>query len=180
MKLAKQKYKNDISKIDNMTYDNKNDCYICKNEKRLTVNHTKTRKSKTGYKSEITCYTCENCNDCEFKSKCIKDNNSKTPLENRTKNLQISKLFNEKCKENSTRIISPEGTELRMNRSIQAEGAFTQVKGNMGFRRALCKGEKNVLAECILLGMAHNINKFHNKMKNGTYATYLHPLKKCS
>lgn len=174
-----RKYKNDISKIDNMTYDNEEDCYICKNEKKLTVSHTKTRKSKTGYKSEITCYTCEDCNGCELKSKCIKGNNSKIPLEDRTKNLHISKLFNEKRKENLDRIISPEGTELRMNRSIQAEGAFAQVKGNMKFRRALCKGNKNVLTECILLGMAHNINKFHNKIKSGTCATYLYPLKNC-
>ncbi|WP_418658423.1 hypothetical protein [Clostridioides difficile] len=58
----------------------------------------------------------------------MKGNNSKIPLENRTKNLQVSKLFHEKRKENLKRIISPEGCQLRINRSIQAEGAFAQVK----------------------------------------------------
>ena len=65
-----------------------------------------------------------------------------------------------------------------MNRSIQAEGAFAQIKQNMEFRRFLCKGQKNILAECILLGMAHNINKFHNKIQNGKCKTFLYPLKK--
>lgn len=132
-----RKYKNDIGRIDNMDYDEKNDYYICKNGKNLFANKIINRKSKTGYKSEITCYTCEKCCDYQYKSSCIKRNNSKILLENRTKNLQVSKLFHEKRKENLKRIISPEGCELRMNRSIQSEGAFAQVKQNMKFKRFL-------------------------------------------
>jgi len=33
-----------------------------------------------------------------------------------------------------------------MNRSIQAEGSFGEIKQDMGFRRFLCKGKQNVLA----------------------------------
>lgn len=73
-------------------------------------------------------YKCEEFRDCQYKSSFIKGNNSKTPLENRTKNLQVSKSFHEKRKENLKRIMSLEGDELRVNRSIQAEGAFAQVK----------------------------------------------------
>ncbi|CCL27988.1 hypothetical protein BN173_3290005 [Clostridioides difficile T11] len=43
-------------------------------------------------------YKCEEFRDCQYKSSFIKGNNSKTPLENRTKNLQVSKLFHEKRK----------------------------------------------------------------------------------
>ncbi|HDF3990354.1 TPA: transposase, partial [Clostridioides difficile] len=66
--------------------------------------------------------------NCQYKSNCIKRSNSKVPLKNRTKNLQVSKSFHEKRKENLKRIMSLEGDELRVNRSIQAEGAFAQVK----------------------------------------------------
>lgn len=76
-----RKYKNDIGKIENMIYDEDNDFYICKNNKQLKVDSIKIRKSKTGYQSEKTVYICEDCNNCFFKSKCIKGNNSKTPLE---------------------------------------------------------------------------------------------------
>ncbi|MPN11559.1 hypothetical protein SDC9_158862 [bioreactor metagenome] len=164
--------------MDNMSYNDKDDYYLCKNNKKLTVTGTKTRKSTTGYKCEITCYMCKDCKGCQFKTKCIKGNNCKTPLEDRTKKLNISKVFNEKRKENLQRIVSTEGIQLRMNRSIQAEGAFAQIKQNMEFRRFLCKGEKNILAECILLGMAHNINKLHNKIHTGKCKTSLYPLKK--
>ncbi|MFL8675566.1 transposase [Clostridioides sp. GD02404] len=53
-------------------------------------------------------------------------------------------------KENLKRIISLNGCEFRMNRSIQAEGAFTQVKQNMNFRRFLSRGKENILSECII------------------------------
>jgi len=173
-----RKYKNDISRIENMNYNEAGDYYVCKNEKKLTVSKTIRRKSKTGYQSEKTIYTCEDCSNCPHKSKCIKGNNSKTPLEERVKNLETSKVFNMLRKENLERIVVEEGCELRMNRSIQAEGSFGELKQDMGFRRFLCKGKQNVLAESILLAIAHNINKLHNKIQSGRTGTHLFTLKK--
>ena len=74
-----RKYRTDISIKENMSYDKENDCYICGNGKKLVVTGMKYSKSKTGYRSEKTCYTCEDCNECSLKSKCIKGN-SKKPL----------------------------------------------------------------------------------------------------
>ena len=148
MKLKKtKKYRNDIGRKENMIYCEKDDYYICKNNKKLYASGTINRKSKTGYKSKITCYTCEDCSNCEYKKNCIKGNNSKIPIEQRTKNLQVSKLFHKKQKENLERITNPEGRKLRMNRSIQAEGAFAQVKQNIQFKRFLSRGNKNVLSD---------------------------------
>lgn len=172
-----RKYKTDISRKENMSYDKENDFYICSNGKKLVVKGTKISKSKTGYRSEKTCYTCEDCSRCTLKSKCIKGNNSKTLLEERTKHLEISKKFQQKRDEDLARILSDEGTELRMNRSIQAEGAFGEIKQDMGFRRFLCRGKKNILAECILLGLAHNVNKLHNKIQSERCSSYLYSLK---
>ena len=65
-----------------------------------------------------------------------------------------------------------------MNRSIQAEGSFGDLKQDMRFRRYLCKGNANVLAESILLAMARNVNKLHNKIQNNKTGTHLFPLKR--
>ena len=173
-----RKYNNDISRIENMEYNETDDYYICKNNKKLTVNKIINRKSKTGYQSEKTIYTSEDCSNCSHKTKCIKGNNSKTPLEERVKNLETSKIFNMLRKQSLERIVSEEGCELRMNRSIQVEGSFAEIKQDMGFRRFLCKGKQNVLAESILLAMAHNINKLHNKIQSDRIRTHLFPLKK--
>lgn len=82
-----RKYKNDIGKMENMEYDSESDSYICKNKKKLTVDHIRHSKTKTGYESEKTIYKCEDCSGCSYKSDCIKGNNCKTPLEERTKTL---------------------------------------------------------------------------------------------
>ena len=162
-----RKYKNDIGKIENMEYDVKKDIYTCKNGKKLGVDHIRHSKSKTGYVSEKTIYKCEDCNGCPYKSECIKGNNCKTPLEERTKTLQVAKTFLKHRKEDLDRILSEEGILFRTNRSIQAEGSFGDLKQDMQFRRYLSKGNANVLAESTLLAMARNINKLHNKIQNG-------------
>ena len=173
-----RKYKNDISKIENMTYDLENDLFICQNDKKLKVAGVKLRKSKTGYESEKTIYVCEDCSNCTYKSKCIKGNNSKIPIEKRIKKFEISKKFNGQRKQDLVRIITYEGCLLRMNRSIQAEGSFAQIKQDMNFRRFMCRVQKNVLAESILLAMAHNINKLHNKIQSNRTGKHLFELKK--
>lgn len=175
-----RKYKNDIGRIENMDYDADNDLFICENGKKLKVDGTKFKKSKTGYESEKTIYSCEDCNNCSFKSKCIKGNNSKTPLEERTKKFETSKKFNRQRREDLKRVITDEGILLRINRSIQAEGSFAQVKHDMNFRRFMCRGQKNVLAESILLAMAHNIKKLHNKIQSNRTGKHLFELKDAS
>jgi transposase len=172
-----RKYKNDIGRIENMEYNENGDYYLCRNNNKLTVSNVIKRKSKTGYQSEKTIYTCEDCSNCSFKNSCIKANNCKAPLEDRVKNLETSKLFSRQRKDDLERILSKEGCELRMNRSIQAEGSFGELKQDMGFRRFMCRGKQNVLAESILLAMAHNINKLHNKIQSERTGIHLFQLK---
>ena len=172
-----RKYRNDIGKIENMKYDEALDIYTCRNGKKLTVDHIRHSKSKTGYVSEKTIYRCENCESCPSKKDCIKGNNCKTPLEERTKTLQVAKTFLKYRQEDLERILSDDGILFRTNRSIQAEGSFGDLKQDMQFRRYLSKGITNVLAESTLLAMARNINKLHNKIQKGKTGTHLFPLK---
>ena len=172
-----RKYRNDIGKIKNMEYDAEADIYTYRNNKKLTVDQIRHPKSKTGYVSEKTIYKCENCDGCPYKKECIKGNNCKTPLEERTKKLQVSKTFLKYREADLERILSDDGILFRTNRSIQAEGSFGDIKQDMQFRRYLSKGTSNVLAESTLLAMARNINKLHNKIQKGRTGTHLFPLK---
>ena len=172
-----RKYRTDIGRRENMLYDAESDSYLCSTQKKIIKTGTRKAKSKTGYISEKTCYTCEECNGCPLKTKCIKGNNSKLPLEERSKHFEVSKIFQQKREEAQMRITAEEGKMLRMNRSIQSEGAFGEVKADMDFRRFLCRGKQNILAESILLGLAHNVNKLHNKIQGNRCRSYLHPLK---
>ena len=172
-----RKYKNDIGKVENMTYLEEKDAYRCKNDRELNFESIKHVKSKTGYISDKHIYKCKDCSGCPYKSECIKGHNCKTPLEERNKVLQVAKKFIKQRQEDLERIVSEEGILLRVNRSIQAEGSFGDLKQDMQFRRYLSKGTANVLAESILLAMARNINKLHNKIQNEKTGTHLFRIK---
>jgi hypothetical protein len=120
-----------------------------------------------------TVYACTECAGCPYKAQCIKGK-SKTPLEERSKNLYVSKTFLRQRQEMQARIQSEEGVLLRINRSIQVEGAFGVLKQDMGFRRFLLRGKGKVQTELLLLCMGYNLNKLHNKIQSGRCGTYLH------
>ena len=176
-KSKTRKYKNDIGRIENMNYDETNDSYLCKNGKHLLFAYIRHSKSNPGYIREKRIYQCSECKDCPYKTACIKGNNCKTPMEERNKILSVAKTFQKYRKEDLERILSDEGILLRTNRSIQAEGSFGELKQDMQFRRYLSRGSSNVLAESILLAMAKNVNKLHNKIQKGTTGRHLFPLK---
>ena len=58
---------------------------------------------------------------------------------------------------------SEEGIKLRLNRSIQVEGAFGVMKENMKYRRLTRRTLANARLEAILVAIGMNINKFHSK-----------------
>lgn len=172
-----RKYRQDIGRMENMKYDEKADCYYCKNGQMLTVQYEKREKTASGYRRTVTVYRSNGCSGCPFKTDCIKGNNCKTPMEDRQKILYVSKKMKEKRQETLERITSVYGTQLRMNRSIQAEGSFANIKEDMEFRRYLYRGNANVTAQSILLAIGYNINKLHHKIQAGRTGRHLFPLK---
>lgn len=173
-----RKYRQDIGRMENMEYDEGADCYHCKNGQVLTKQYEKHEKTASGYRRTVTVYRCGGCHGCPFKTKCIKGNHCKTPMEERQKVLYVSKKMKEKRQETLKRITSEYGTQLRMNRSIQAEGSFADIKEDMGFRRYLYRGKENVTAQSILLAIGYNMKKLHHKIQSGRTGQHLFPLKK--
>ena len=165
-KSKTKKFKNDISKRENMSYLIDEDCYVCKNNKKLYKKGIMTRKSKSGYEATVTIYECESCLECPYKSKCTKAKGNKQ--------LQVAKDFI-KLRENSLENIKSEkGKLLRMNRSIQVEGAFGVIKQDYGFRRFLTRGKVNVKTEFLLMAFGYNINKYHSKSMKKRNGKLLH------
>jgi transposase len=168
-----RKYKNDIGRRENMPYDAGADSYLCHLGRNLNVSYNRKTKSTAGYPILTTVYECESCGECPHKEKCIKPG-GKQPIEERTKRLYVSKTFLRQRAEAEERITSDKGVLLRMNRSIQVEGAFGVLKEDMDFRQFLLRGQVKVKTELLLLSMAYNVNKLHNKIQNGRCGMYLH------
>ena len=172
-----RKYRQDIGRMENMKYDEKADCYYCKNGQVLTAQYEKREKTASGYRRTVTVYRSNGCSGCPCKTDCIKGNNCKMRMADRQKVLYVSKKRKEKRQETIKRITSDYGTQLRMNRSIQAEGSFANIKEDMEFRRYLYRGNANVTAQSILLAIGYNINKLHHKIQAGRTGRHLFPLK---
>lgn len=159
-----------------MPYDEESDSYACYMGHPITKNYEKKSTSESGYTKITTVYSCAHCQGCPHKAKCIKGK-SKTPLEERSKNMYVSKTFQRQRNEMEKRIKSEEGIKLRVNRSIQVEGAFGVLKQDMGFRRFLTRGKRNIQTELYLIGLAYNINKLHNKIQNQRCGKHLYEVK---
>ena len=130
------------------------------------MSYEKHSKSRSGLPLTTTVYECSECAGCPMKEKCIKACGSKKPLEERHKVIYVSKRFARQRKEMETKISSPKGILLRVNRSIQAEGTFAFVKEDMNFRRFLLRGSVKVHAEWLLYSLALNILRLHHKIQN--------------
>ena len=172
-----RKYRQDISRRENMTYNEADDTYTCAEGKALSKVGERRSRSRNGYVSTISIYECKDCSGCPRKKECIRGNNSKTPMEERSKRLNVSKAMKQKRQEALERITTEYGTQLRMNRSIQAEGSFAVLKEDMGFRQYLYRGKENVLAQSVLAAIAYNMNKLHFKIQGNRTGQYLTELK---
>ena len=161
-----KKFKSNMALRENMKYDEILDEYTCQNNKKLRVVYEGKRKSKSGFESVITHYECEDCTDCPHKKSCTRSKGNRK--------MQVSKKFIAQRQASLERITSPTGIKLRLNRSIQSEGAFGVVKYDYGFQRYLHRGKKKVFTETLIVAMGYNINKYHNKLQQNRTGLQLH------
>ena len=104
-------------------------------------------------------YKFTGCNSCNYSYKC----KAKMKEENKKKDYRTVELIPdyELLKEQArNNLLSPKGIEIRVNRSIQVEGTFGQIKNNMGYIRIRRRGMEKVSCEIMLMSLGRNIRKF--------------------
>lgn len=154
----KKKYKKQIGRRENMTYDEEKDEFICHNNRRLKYIYTSKRKTASGYETKSRVYECESCENCEHRTQCYKGKEKKR--------IYYSPKFAHYREISQRNIDSKQGILFRMNRSIQVEGAIGVLKQDYEFRRFRHRGQEKVLTESLLYAIAFNINKLHNKIQD--------------
>jgi transposase len=162
----KRSFKRSIGRRENMTYNAETDEYTCHNGKQLKPVSTHKRKSESGYAAEVTVCGCESCEGCPHKEKCTKAKGSRR--------MEVSKTFLEKRQKSYENITSETGVLLRINRSIQVEGAFGVLKEDRQFDRFFTRGKPNVTTELLLLCFGYNVNKLHAKIQAERTGKSLH------
>ena len=115
---------------------------VIQNEKMLTVNIRENKRQQLDISDGD--YLCAmNVKDGTFKEKCIQGITVRLRWKKR-KALCIKVM---KQKRKKIKVISEYINQLRMNRSIRAEGSFANVKEDMNFREYLYRGKENVTAQ---------------------------------
>lgn len=113
-------------------------------------------------------YRFEGCLNCPYEYRCrekIKDRQT----DHRTAELIIKEeQYKMQAREN---LLSVKGIEIRVNRSIQAEGSFGELKQNMGYIRIRRRGMKSVTAEIMLMCLGINIRKLFSAYKKEKIAS---------
>lgn len=110
-----------------------------------------------------TLYQFEGCEECGYAYKC------KEHLKNKSGNFRTMELIPKyEFYKNEARInlLSRKGIEIRVNRSIQVEGTFGQIKENMDYIRIRRRGINKVVTEIMLVCLGRNIRKIFAMMKS--------------
>lgn len=113
------------------------------------------------------------CNSCNYSNECKKFLKNKN-YDYRIKEISIEyELLKNEAMNN---LLSPDGIEIRINRSIQVEGTFGQIKQNMNYERIRRRGLNKVSCEIMLMCLGVNMRRYFNslnekKFKNNCWNT---------
>lgn len=157
-----KKFKSNVFRTENLYYNEENDSYICPKGKRLSYVYESRKKSENGYETVKKNYVCESCAGCPARADCFQGQ-----YENRK--ITISRTMIRQKQEAVERITTKEGILLRMNRSIQVEGAFGVLKQDYGFRRFLTRGKRKTETQFFLLAFAFNVQKLWSRCNSGRF-----------
>ena len=148
-----EKYRNDPYRAVNFPI-NANGNPVCPNGKEFHFfKERPVRGNHYGRTEEL--YQCEDCSDCPLKTDCCKcEGNRIVRLNEELTCFHKEVIHNLNC---------VQGALLRMNRSIQAEGAFGTIKWNRAYTRARRRGLKGLIFEISMISCGFNLHKYHLK-----------------
>ncbi|MDD6958146.1 MAG: IS1182 family transposase [Dialister sp.] len=155
-------FKKKIGHRSNMAYDADSDTYTCAKGRKLHfITEKKQRDRASGYEQTVRIYQCENCQYCGKRNQCQPTRTGKKPTQN--KMVQYNPYYQSLLDRDYDFIHSEKGIQLRINRSIQIEGAFGTVKGNYEYRRVRHKGKESVEKELLFMAFGFNLRKYRSR-----------------
>ena len=160
-----RKYRNDKFRPEHMQYNAEADEYLCPNNRKLTYRYTSPYKTENGYITDRKMYQCESCEDCPYRKECHTSQYDRR--------IRVSHKLNEQNRKATERITSDEGILLRMNRSIQVEGAFGVIKQDFRFKRFLTRGKAKTETQFFLIAFAFNVEKLCNRIQSNRFGRSL-------
>ena len=157
---ANKKYRDNEFRAVNFKRNEKGEL-ICPNGRKFNYLYSKAvRGNKFGRTEEL--YQCEDCSNCPYSTQCRKGDKNRT--------IRMNEELTAIHKEVISNLESTHGYLLRMNRSIQAEGAYGTIKWNRDYKRVRRKGLNSVIFELTVICLGFNLHKYHLKKQKAQFA----------
>jgi transposase len=150
-KEKSKRWKNDIGKVDNWTYDEDEDEWTCAAGQKLSFRYESKETTESGFEIRHRHYRSNSCEGCPLKASCTKAAGNRE--------VKVSLNYIRYKKQVREKLRSEEGYKLMVRRMIEPESVFGQIKNNRGFRRFLLRGLPKVSLEVGWLSLAHNLLK---------------------
>lgn len=167
-----RKYCEQLWRAENMRYLEDEDCFVCAAGRKLRFYRSCSQESN-GVVTTYNYYQCDQCTGCPVRKQCTKSQNPDF-----RKEVKICEEFAQHRAQAHENLLTERGVLLRMNRSIQVEGAFGVLKSDRQFKRFLMRGKTNISLELFLLCLAFDLDKYCSKLRQDRRKTHLFPLKK--
>ena len=150
-----EKYRNDPFRAVNFAINHEG-YMVCPNGKRFRfLKSAPVKGNQFGRTEEY--YQCEDCEGCPHREKCHKSKEDRI--------VRVNEELTQFHEEVLCNLNSVHGALLRMNRSIQSEGAFGGIKWNRGYKRVRRRGLEGVILEVGLISCGFNLHKYHLKQQ---------------
>ena len=155
----KRKTKKNPSLKCNYSYDEETDTFTCPRGHKLY--HADDTAKGQVYEAR------RGCKSCPLRKQCMLSQAKRYDYKRLTIDIEAEKHR----RKSEAMITSDEGIEIRINRSIQAEGSFALLKAAFGCRRFRMHGIRNIEAEWMMLCMAGNALRYSIRLANGRAGT---------
>lgn len=137
--------------VENLAYDKEKDQFICPNGLVMEMIGTEINKTTTGFEQTLKIYRAKKCKGCSLREECHSGNGNHE--------IKVNHNLNRHRRKARSLLISEKGLHHRIQRNIDVEPPFGNMKQNHGFRRLMLRGNEKVLIEFGLLSLAQNLRK---------------------
>ncbi len=153
-KEQSQKWKENPQKLENLYYNEQEDCYFCPMGQRMDLVKKARRITQNGYVQNKKSYQAQNCAGCPMRGPCHKQKTNRI-IEVNPQLVRYKQMIREKLN-------SETGLKYRSQRPVDVEAVFGNIKYNHGFYRFLLRGLEKTEIEIGLISLAQNLRKMAN------------------
>jgi transposase len=131
---------------------------ICPGGHTMTKLRVEEAYTSTGFRSDVSHFSCTHCSECQFKKECLVTKNANQSIGRKLGNIREE----EKAKR---RLDLPQNQERLKRRSLEPEPMFGNLKSNHGYNRFRHFGMTKVRMDLGLMFMALNLRKLYKNTK---------------